>query len=82
MDIIPRMKQWVCTTSQNMGNWTSKEAVAQELEAVPIEPVPVFKRDIPLELLNEVLQDKQELVAVGFDVLQVSRYKMVFVTHE
>lgn len=76
MDLLPKVKQWVNTTAQSMGNWTSKEAVVQELQAVQIDPVPVYKGEMPLKLLNEVLQNQRELVVVGFDVLQIPRYKM------
>jgi hypothetical protein len=76
MDLLPKVKQWTNSTSQNMGNWTSKEAVIKELEAVKIESVPVFKGVLPLKLANEVLQNNRELVVIGFDVLQIPRYKM------
>lgn len=76
MDLLPKVKRWVNTTSQNMGNWVSKEAIVQKLEAVPIESVPVFEGELPLKLLNEVLKNKRELIVVGFDVLQIPRYKM------
>ncbi|MHB1042841.1 MAG: hypothetical protein ACYC0Q_08395 [Eubacteriales bacterium] len=76
MDLLPKVKRWLNSTSQNMGNWTSKEVVLQRLEAVPIKQVPVFKGEIPLNLLNDVLQKKRELAVIGFDVLQIPRYKI------
>lgn len=81
MDLMPKVKQWVNTTPQTMGNWTSKEAVAQELETVLIEPVPVFKGELPLKLADETLRNQGELTVIGFDVLQVPRYKLSFVLH-
>ncbi len=78
MDLLPKLKQWVNTTPQNMGNWTSKEAIVQELETVQIEPVPVFKGELPLELANDVLRNNRELIVISFDVLQVPRYKLSF----
>lgn len=76
MDLLPRVKKWVNTTPQNLGNWTSKEAVLQELAVLETEPVPVFREELPLKLLNEVLQDNGELTVIGFDVLQIPRYKV------
>jgi hypothetical protein len=76
MDLLPKMKKWLNSTSQNMGNWTSKKVVLQRLEAVPMEQVPVFKAEIPLSLLNDVLQRNQELTVIGFDLLQIPRYKI------
>ncbi|MFA4884996.1 MAG: hypothetical protein WC601_04345 [Desulfotomaculaceae bacterium] len=81
MDLLPKVKQWVNTTPQNMGNWTSKEGIVQKLEAMPIEPVPVSKVELPLKLANEVLQNNGKLTVIGFDVLQVPRYKLSFVLH-
>lgn len=79
MDLLPKVQQWVNTTPQNMGNWTSKEAIIQELKAAQTEAVPVFKGDLPLELLNDVLKNNRELVVIGFDVLQVPRCRLSIV---
>lgn len=76
MDLLPKLKQWVNTTPQNMGNWTSKEAIAQELKAFQTEAIPVFKGELPLELLNGVLKNNRELVVIGFDVLQTPRCRL------
>jgi hypothetical protein len=76
MDLLPKVKHWVNTTPQNMGNWTSKEAIVQKLEEVPMESVPVFKGELPLKLLDNVLQKNRELTVIGFDVLQIPRYKV------
>ncbi len=81
MDLLPKVQQWVSSTSQNMGNWTSKEAIIQELANVQIESVPVFKGESPLTLANEVLRNNRELTVIGFDVLQVPRYRLSFVLH-
>lgn len=77
MDLLPKVIRWVNTTSQNMGNWVTKEDILQEeLAGVKIQPVPVSKGDVPLKLANEVLQNNRELIVIGFDVLQVPKYKM------
>jgi hypothetical protein len=79
IELLPKVKQWVNTTTQNMGNWTSKESIIQELEAVQIEPVPVFKGELPLKPADEALRKNGELTVIGFDVLQVPRYKLSFI---
>ncbi len=81
MDLLPKLKHWLNATSQIMGNWTSKEAVVQKLEAVPVEPVPVSREKLPLKLANEELQKNRELTVIGFDVLQVPRYKLSLKLH-
>ncbi|OPY57011.1 MAG: hypothetical protein A4E55_01870 [Pelotomaculum sp. PtaU1.Bin035] len=76
MDLLPKVNKWINTTSQNMGNWTSKEAIVQELENVQTESVPVFKGELPLKLANDVLRNNRQLTVIGFDVLQIPRYKL------
>lgn len=78
VDLLPKMKRWLNSTSQNMGNWTSKEVVLQRLEAVPIEQVPVYNEKIPLDVINGILQKNKEITIIGFDVLQIPRYKITF----
>jgi len=78
MELHPKVKQWVNTTSQNMGNWVSREAVIQKLEALQIVSVPVSRGELPIELLNDLLNDNRELVVVGFDMLQVPKCKIQF----
>jgi len=77
-DLLPKVKLWLNSTSQNMGNWTSKEVVLQRLEGVPIEQVPVYEEKMPLDTLNDLMQKNQELTVIGFDVLQIPRYKIIF----
>ncbi|MCC5466157.1 hypothetical protein [Pelosinus baikalensis] len=76
MELLPKMSRWLNETPQNMGNWISKEWLIQELAAIQNQPVPVSKGGIPLELANTVLQNNRELIVVGFDILQVPKYKM------
>ncbi|MDF2524670.1 MAG: hypothetical protein K0R31_2311 [Clostridiales bacterium] len=76
MELLPKMSRWLNETPQNMGNWISKEWLIQELAAIQNQPVPVSKGGIPLEVANTVLQNNRELIVVGFDILQVPKYKM------
>lgn len=78
MDLVPRVTKWVNTTSQNMGNWTTKEDIMKGFADLNIQSVPVFKIDIPINEANEILQKNGELTVIGFDVLQIPRYKITF----
>lgn len=80
MDLLPKVTQWVNTTSQDMGNWVTRESIQHELAGVKMQPVQVSKGDIPLQPANQILQNNRELIAIGFDVLQIPKYKMTFVT--
>lgn len=72
MDLLPKVSRWIQATPQDMGNWVTKEDTIQELAVIDIQPVPVFKGDIPLK----VVHDNKELVLIGFDVLQIPKYKV------
>lgn len=78
MDLLPRVTKWVNTTEQNMGNWISKENIMQQLANVNIQSVSVSKAGISLNIINEILQKNGELTVIGFDVLQIPRYKIMF----
>lgn len=78
MDLTPRIKRWLDTTNQTMGNWSSKENIIRELEDINIEEVPVYENDLPIARAQEILQNNGKLVVIGFDILQVPRYQIVY----
>jgi hypothetical protein len=80
--ILPNIDNWVKRTPQQMGNWISKETIRQKYHDVNIRIVPITKGEIPIQDTNSMLQKHSMLVMVGFDVLQVPRYKIVYTHHE
>lgn len=78
VELMPKIKNWLNTTSQSMGNWISRQETLDELSEIQIEPVPVSRREIPLEQANQVLQKKKTLTVIGFDVLQIPRCKKTY----
>ncbi len=72
MDLIPKMKTWIDTTSQSLGNWTSREDILQSLVSTDIKAVPVYQ-GIPLKELNELLKESKKVVIIGFDELQIPK---------
>ena len=78
MDFIPKMKTWIDTTPQSMGNWTSREDVRVSLSEMNIEPVPVLKEALPVTELNDELKKNGKIILVGFDILQVPTCKIGF----
>lgn len=78
MDFTPKVKHWLNTTYQSMGNWVSKEETMQNMKALKIEVVPVYEDGVSLEAANDFLQKKNRLVVFGFDVLQIPRYKIIY----
>jgi hypothetical protein len=79
MDLTPKVKHWINTTDQTMGNWTSKATIKNELDNINFEEVPVYdKKDTSIEKIEKDLKDNGKLTVVGFDILQIPRYKIVF----
>jgi len=77
VELLPRMKDWLDTTAQTMGNWGSKDAIRERLSGTTVDPAPVIGPE-SLAQLDRTLQQQGSLVAIGFDVLQVPRYRIVF----
>jgi hypothetical protein len=61
-----------------MGNWTSKEEIIKQLDQFKLDSVPVFEINPPLESASEILNKNGELTVIGFDTLQVPKYKITF----
>ena len=78
MDLTPKIKHWANTTPQTMGNWTSKEEIRQELEAFKFTEAPVYEKGIAIENMNSILQKNGKVVVIGFDLLQIPRYKITY----
>jgi len=78
VDLTPRIKRWLNASNQTMGNWSSKENIIRELEDIKTENVPVYENDIPIASVKEILQNNGKLVVIGFDIMQVPRYQIVY----
>lgn len=78
MDFTPKVKHWLNTTSQSMGNWVSQEATVQSMNTLEIEEVLVYEDGISLKNANEFMQKNHRFVVLGFDVLQIPRYKIIY----
>lgn len=61
-----------------MGNWVSKEEISNELDLIEINEDIVICKEIPLKVANKMLQTNGQLVVIGFDTMQIPRYKTVF----
>ena len=78
LDLLPKVNRWAETTEQQMGNWVGKGLVLQRAEGIDISEIPVFDDNL-LDRANAILNKHGVLAAVGFDVLQVPRARIVFI---
>jgi hypothetical protein len=61
-----------------VGNWVSRAEVAKALAAIEMETVPVLNGTAAYDGANRILRERGRLVVIGFDTLQVPRYKIGF----
>jgi hypothetical protein len=78
LELAPRARKWLETTSQSMGNWASREELLDRLSRPEIRPVPVWRKEIPLAQLNQLLKENQTVTVIGVDALQVPRCRITF----
>lgn len=76
IDLIPKVKKWTNATDQTMGNWVSKEGLIKQLEDFQTEKVPVYN-GIPLDISNKNLNENKRITLIGFDILQIPRFKII-----
>lgn len=76
VDLLPRIAAWLDVTAQTMGNWITRDSIAEELAAVQVDGAPVLGSDAAVTL-DAMLKEEARLVVIGFDALQVPRYRLV-----
>ncbi|MAM08856.1 MAG: hypothetical protein CML23_00020 [Rhizobiaceae bacterium] len=78
VDLIRSMRQWLDTTSQQMGNWGRREAIVERLAATPVSPTAPVLAASDIAVADSLLQEHARLVAIGFDTLQIPRVRIVY----
>ena len=75
-DMLPRMQNWVESTSQSMGNWVSREGLFEGTTGV--KPAKVITHNFPLGAANAILKQHGEVTLIAFDVLQIPTCQVTF----
>ena len=78
MELVPRITKWLDTVTLSVGNWTSLEEIKKEYSSLSIKEPLIYRQILPLDRTNEILLQKKELHIIGFDILQIPRYKIVY----
>lgn len=76
VDLLPRIAAWLDATPQIMGNWITRDSIAEELAAVSVDAAPLLG-PAGADKLDAMLTGAGRLVVIGFDALQVPRYRLV-----
>ena len=77
VDLGGRLTHWLETTPQSMGNWVNRDATLAKLSDAGIAAAPVIGENT-LDAVDRLLKENGELFVVGFDTLQVPRFRIVF----
>jgi hypothetical protein len=78
MELIPKICKWLDAQSLSIGNWSSIEEIKKEYVSLKIEEPLVFKDTFPTDSTNNILLKNGESYIIGFDILQIPRYKIVY----
>ena len=78
MELIPKINKWIDTQSPSMGNWSSNEEIKKEYESFKIAEPLIFKDTFLIDSANNILSENHKLYIIGFDILQIPRYKVVY----
>ena len=78
VELVPRVRTWLGTTTQSMGNWVSRAELLDRLSRTGVVSVPAWRQEIPLAAMNRVLRESRALTLIGFDVLQVPRCRIIY----
>ncbi len=77
IELVRGVKRFLATTNLSMGNWVSKADVAEWLRPVTIREDVVVAGDAFESEVQTLLGKMGECIIVGFDILQVPRYRLV-----
>ena len=74
------LNRWLENTSQHMGNWTSKESIVDRMSSFSLSNDVIIQEKIPIETTREILHEKGKLVIIGFDRMQIPRFRISIVS--
>lgn len=77
-ELIPNIVHWAETTSLSTGNWKSIADIRNHYIPLAIEKTPVFHQVFPFTETNSILKESKSIYIVGFDVLQIPRFKIKY----
>lgn len=78
VELVFRVRTWLDSVPFSMGNWTSREQVKAEYFSFKMREPIVYRETVPLGDMNQILQEKKELHIIGFDILQIPRYRIAY----
>ncbi len=78
VDLASNLDRWTHSTSQKMGVWMSRETIIKRLSDNDAFGLPLNENEPPLLVGEKIFKEHGQLIAVGFDLLQVPRRMIVY----
>jgi len=78
MELVPGITKWLDTATLSAGNWSSLAEIKKQYSSLSIKEPLIYRQVFPLDRMNEMLLGKKGLYIIGFDILQIPRYKIVY----
>lgn len=78
VELVQHLRHWLEKTEQTMGNWGTRDGIMERLSAIDIPLSTPTYGPGNFAALNATLEENRQLVAIGFDTLQVPRYLATF----
>lgn len=76
IELVRGVRRFLAATDHGMGNWVSRADVSERLQPVAIREDVVVADGVPESEVRTLLRETGECVIIGFDALQVPRYRL------
>ena len=77
-ELVPNIIHWTESSPLSTGNWKSMADIAHQYARFSRSKPQIYRRDFPFAEASSLLQAGEELHVMGFDLLQVPRFKVGF----
>ncbi|MGJ5620422.1 hypothetical protein [Sulfitobacter sp. MF3-043] len=78
LDLTFNLNRWIHSTSQKMGVWTSRETILKRLAENDAAGIRLNESETQMLIGEKILKEYGQLIAIGFDQLQVPRRMVVY----
>ncbi|WP_299860902.1 hypothetical protein [uncultured Hoeflea sp.] len=78
LDLASNLDKWIHSTSQNMGVWMSRETIEKRLAENDTAGIQLDESAAMLSVAGNILKEHGQLIAIGFDLLQVPRRIVIY----
>ena len=75
-ELIPNLVHWIENSSLTMGNWKSMAEIKPKFSNLNITKPQIFHSHFPVEEINTKMENSPEIYLIGFDMLQIPRFRI------